>query len=130
MKPTIVLGYDDRGAARRALDRALEEAKTSGAQLVVVSDVELPLDPQAPRNFGTLDDGPAPIIPPVVPEELERVIAHGRDQVAAAGSRPTSSGRPAIPPTSFSTWRASARRRSSWSAPTTTASWRGWPEPT
>jgi nucleotide-binding universal stress UspA family protein len=130
MKPTIVLGYDDRAAASRALDRALEEAKTSGAQLVVVSVVELPLDPHAPRNFGTLDDGPAPIIPPVAPEELERIIAHARDQVAAAGSRPTSSGRPAIPPTSFSTWRASARRRSSWSAPTTTASWRGWPEPT
>jgi nucleotide-binding universal stress UspA family protein len=85
MKPTIVVGYDDEGAARRALDRALEEAKASGAQLVVVSVVELPLDPEGPQNFGTLDDSPARMIPLVVPEELEPVIAHARARVAAEG---------------------------------------------
>jgi nucleotide-binding universal stress UspA family protein len=83
MKPTIVVGYDDGAAAGRALEHALEEAKTSGAQLVVVSVVQLPLDPAGPRNFGTLDDSPARTIPPVVPEELERVIAHARERVAA-----------------------------------------------
>lgn len=85
MNPTIVVGYDDKDAARRALDRALEEAKASGAQLVVVSVVELPLDPEGPQNFGTLDDSPARMIPLVVPEELEPVLAHAREQVAAAG---------------------------------------------
>ena len=78
IKPTIVVGYDDQDAARRALDRALEEAKASGAQLVVVSVVELPLDPEGPQNFGTLDDSPARMIPLVVPEELEPVLARDR----------------------------------------------------
>ena len=85
MKPTIVVGYDDHDAAKRALDRALEEAKASGAQLVVVSVVELPLDPEGPQNFGTLDDSPARMIPLVVPEELEPVLAHARERVAAEG---------------------------------------------
>ena len=67
MKPTIVVGYDDEGAARRALDRALEEAKASGARLVVVSVVELPLDPEGPQK------------------ELEPVLAHARQRVAAEG---------------------------------------------
>jgi nucleotide-binding universal stress UspA family protein len=81
----IVVGYDDEGAAKRALERALEEAKSSGTGLVVVSVVELPLDPEGPQNFGTLDDSPARMIPLVVPEELEPVLAHARERVAAEG---------------------------------------------
>jgi nucleotide-binding universal stress UspA family protein len=85
MKPTIVVGYDDEDAAKRALDRALEEANASRAELVVVTVVELPLDPEGPQSFGTLDDSPARMIPLVVPEELEPVLAHARERVAAAG---------------------------------------------
>jgi nucleotide-binding universal stress UspA family protein len=81
----IVVGYDDEGAAKRALDRALDEAKANGAQVVVVAVVELPLDPEGPQNFGTLDDSPARMIPLVVPEELEPVLAHARERVAAEG---------------------------------------------
>ena len=82
---TIVVGYDDEDAAKRALERALQEAKGSRAKLVVVSVVELPLDPEGPRNFGTLDDGPARAIPRVVPDDLEPVLAHARARVAAEG---------------------------------------------
>jgi nucleotide-binding universal stress UspA family protein len=82
---TIVVGYDDEDAAKRALDRALEEAKESGAKLVVVSVAELPLDPEGPQNFGTLDDSPARMIPLVAPEALEPVLAHARERVASAG---------------------------------------------
>ena len=53
MAPTqpgpIVVGYDDEDAAKRALDRALDEAKASGTSLVVVTVVEFPLDPEGPR---------------------------------------------------------------------------------
>ena len=89
MAPTqpgpIVVGYDDEDAAKRALDRALDEAKTSGTSLVVVTVVEFPLDPEGPQNFGTLDDSPARMIPLVVPDELEPVLAHARERVAAEG---------------------------------------------
>jgi nucleotide-binding universal stress UspA family protein len=82
---TIVVGYDDKDAAKRALDRALEEVRASGDRVVVVTVLELPLDPAAPRNFGTFGDGPPGTIPHGVPEELEPVLAHARDRVAAAG---------------------------------------------
>jgi nucleotide-binding universal stress UspA family protein len=84
---TIVVGYDDEEAAKRALDRALEEAKAAGAQVVVVTVLELPLDPTGPRNFGTLDDGPPGSIPHAVPDELEPVLRHARDRVEAEGVR-------------------------------------------
>jgi nucleotide-binding universal stress UspA family protein len=82
---TIVVGYDDADAAKRALDRAIEEAQAKNAKLVVVTVLELPLDPEGPQNFGTLDDSPARMIPLVVPDELEPVLAHARDRVAGAG---------------------------------------------
>jgi nucleotide-binding universal stress UspA family protein len=84
---TVVVGYDDQDAAKRALDRALEEAKASRADLVVVSVMELPLDPTGPRNFGTLGDGPPGTIPLDVPDVLAPAVAHARDRVAAEGLR-------------------------------------------
>src|SRR5688500_3256775 len=79
----IVVGYDDEEPAKGALDRALDEAKARGTSLVVVAVVELPLDPDAPPNVGTLGDRPARMIPLVVPDELEPVLAHARERVAA-----------------------------------------------
>ena len=38
--------------------RAIEEARDSGRQLVVVAVLEMPLNPEGPQNFGTLDDSP------------------------------------------------------------------------
>jgi nucleotide-binding universal stress UspA family protein len=84
---TIVVGYDDGAPAQHALERALEEAKERNAHLVVVSVLELPLDPSAPRNFGTLGDGPAARMPAGLPPELEPVVAHAHERVAAAGLR-------------------------------------------
>lgn len=82
----IVVGYDDKEPAKRALERALADAKETRARLVVVTVLELPLDPEGPQNFGTLDDSPARMIPLVLPPELEPVVAHARERVAAEGA--------------------------------------------
>lgn len=82
-----MVGYDDKEPAKRALERAIEEAKSSGGRLVVVSIVEMPLDPEGPQNFGTLDDSPARMIPLVVPPELESVQAHAEERIVSAGLR-------------------------------------------
>lgn len=87
MARTIVVGYDDKGAARRALDYAVEEAKTSRARLVVLAVAEMPLNPQGLQTFGTLDDSPAPTIPIEPPPELEAALEHARGIVEAAGVR-------------------------------------------
>jgi nucleotide-binding universal stress UspA family protein len=82
---TIVVGYDGHEAAGRALDRALEEARARQAHLVVVAVAEMPLNPEGPQNFGTLDDSPARMIPLVEPPELEPVFQAARERAAAAG---------------------------------------------
>ena len=85
MARPIVVGYDDKEPAKRALERAIDEAKRAGAPLIVVSVLEMPLDPEGPQNFGTLDDSPARMIPLVVPPELEPVLAHARERAEAEG---------------------------------------------
>jgi nucleotide-binding universal stress UspA family protein len=52
----ILVGYDGTASGRRALERAIEEARTSKAHVTVLSVVDLPLNPDEPRFFGTLDD--------------------------------------------------------------------------
>jgi nucleotide-binding universal stress UspA family protein len=81
---TIVLGYDDKDPAKRALERAVEEAKARRGRLVVVAVEEFPLDPAGPRNFGTFDDGPVSLEPVEAPE-LEPVFAHARERLEAGG---------------------------------------------
>jgi nucleotide-binding universal stress UspA family protein len=94
MRETIIVGYEDKEPARRALDRALDEAKSRRATLVVVSVMDLPLDPTAPRNYGTLDDGPfaraldqPPELAGALAEARARVEEHGiqADYLWAAG---------------------------------------------
>jgi nucleotide-binding universal stress UspA family protein len=85
MQGTIVVGYDDTDAAQRALERGIEEAKSSGGELAVVSVVDLPLNPEGPQSFGALDDSPARMIPLVVPPELEPLQARAENRMAAAG---------------------------------------------
>ena len=85
MSTTIVVGYDGEDAAARALDRAIEEARAGGDELVVVSVAEMPFNPEGPQNFGTLDDTPARMIPLVEPEELEPVREQARAKIEAAG---------------------------------------------
>lgn len=85
MRATVLVGYDDKAPAQRALERAIAEATAARGGLVVVSVFELPLDPEAPRYFGTLDDGPAAQVSPELPPELEPVLAHAHQRIAEAG---------------------------------------------
>src|SRR5262245_23945537 len=87
MAERIVVGYDDKEPAKRALERAIDEAKARKAEIVVVSVVEMPLNPEGPQNFGSLDDTPARMIPLVLPADLEPVIAHARERIEAEGVR-------------------------------------------
>jgi nucleotide-binding universal stress UspA family protein len=82
---TIVVGYDGADSAKKALDRAIQEAQSDRAQLLVVAVAEMPLNPEGPQNFGTLDDTPALMIPLVEPSELEPVLAEARERIEAAG---------------------------------------------
>ena len=82
----ILVGYDGSEGGRRALDRAVDEARESRAHVTVISVANVPLDPNVPRYFGTLDDisdrEGAQLSPP--PD----VVAHlteARDRLARAG---------------------------------------------
>jgi nucleotide-binding universal stress UspA family protein len=81
---TIVVGYDSGEPASRALDRAIEEARSSGAHLVVVAVAEMPLNPEGPQSFGTLDDTPARMIL-VEPAEVEGALAEARERIEPEG---------------------------------------------
>jgi nucleotide-binding universal stress UspA family protein len=77
---TILVGFDDSDAARRALDRAVEEARGSDARVVVLSVAEMSLDPQVPRFYGTLNDiadweGQPLDAPPELVDQLARARA-------------------------------------------------------
>jgi nucleotide-binding universal stress UspA family protein len=85
MTSTIVVGYDGAESATKALDRAIQEAQSNRAHLLVVAVAEMPLNPEGPQNFGTLDDTPAQMIPLVEPAELEPVLAKARDRIESAG---------------------------------------------
>ena len=81
----ILVGYDGSEGGRRALERAVSEARGSHMSITVLSVVNMPLDVDVPR-IGTLDDisarEGAPLAPP--PD----VVAHlneARGLLAAAG---------------------------------------------
>jgi nucleotide-binding universal stress UspA family protein len=82
----ILIAYDGSEGARRALDRGIAEARERHARLTVLSVERTVLDPNVPRNFGTLDDiadwEGQPIAPP---PELVGLLAQARDKVEAAG---------------------------------------------
>ncbi len=72
----ILVGYDGSEGGRRALDRAIAKAHESKAHITVISVENMPLDPEAPRNFGTLGDisageGAAFAAPPDVVQHLQ-----------------------------------------------------------
>ena len=52
---TIVVGYDGADGSDRILDRAIAEAQRDGGLVVVVAVLEMPLNPEGPQNFGSLD---------------------------------------------------------------------------
>lgn len=69
----------------RALDRALDEAQSRHARLVVVAVLEMPLDPRGLQTFGTLDDSPAPRMPLTAPPEIEAVFDSARARIDGTG---------------------------------------------
>jgi len=85
MAGTIVVGYDGHDSAQRALDRAIEEARSSSSKLVVVAVEEMPLDPEGLQNYGTLDDSPPRSLPVVAPPELQATLDQARERIEPAG---------------------------------------------
>ena len=84
MAGTILIGFDDSDGASRALDRAIEESKTSGDRLVVLAVFETMFDPEGPQSFGSLTSE-AQMMPLVEPPELEPILAKARTRAEAAG---------------------------------------------
>ena len=80
----VVVGYDAKEPAQRALARAIEEATSRNVPLVVVSIEEMPLDPEGPQNFGSINE-PLRSIPLEAPDEVQEVFAKARVAVEAAG---------------------------------------------
>ena len=82
----ILVAYDGSTSSRRALDRAIEEARGSHAHITVVDVAEMPLNPDEPRYYGTLDDFAGnegdPLAPP--PDVVDH-LTEARDQLASAG---------------------------------------------
>jgi nucleotide-binding universal stress UspA family protein len=84
----ILVGYDGSQGAKRALDRAIAEARTTHSHITVVSVENLPLNPEDPRNYGTLDDlspGEGGRLSP--PPDVVAHLEEARDILAAAGLR-------------------------------------------
>jgi len=85
----ILVGYDGSDGGRRALERAVSEARDSHARITVLSVEDMPLDLDVPRNFGTLDDISARETGVLAPPP--DVVAHlneARELLAAAGVDP------------------------------------------
>lgn len=81
----ILVAYDDSEGARRALEEAITEAHAKRSQITVLAVAEMPLDPQAPRAYGSAGDiaaweGKALHAPPEVIESL----GAARDRLVAA----------------------------------------------
>jgi nucleotide-binding universal stress UspA family protein len=82
----ILVGYDGTEAGRRALDRAVEEARDSHEHITVLSVVNMPLDPEVPRFFGTLDDiAPGEGRALSAPPDTVAHLTEARNILAAAG---------------------------------------------
>lgn len=85
----ILVGYDGSAGGRRALTRAIAEARESHGRLTVVSIFDVPLEPDGPRNFGTLDDiSDREQAPLSAPPEVVAQLTDARDQLSAAGLKP------------------------------------------
>lgn len=82
----ILVGYDGSDGAKRALDRAVVEARDRHMRTAVVSVASMPLDLDAPRYDGTLDDiSPDEGRPLSPPPEIVAHLEEAREILAAAG---------------------------------------------
>jgi nucleotide-binding universal stress UspA family protein len=84
----ILVGYDGSAGGRRALTRAIADAQESHAHITVLSVFNVPLEPDAPRNFGTLDDiSDNEGARLSAPQDVVAQLTDARDQLAKAGLR-------------------------------------------
>jgi nucleotide-binding universal stress UspA family protein len=82
----ILVGFDGSDGGRRALDRAIAESHNSRAHITVLSVANVPLDPDAPRYFGTLDDiSDREGVPLAPPPDVVAHLTEARDRFAAQG---------------------------------------------
>jgi nucleotide-binding universal stress UspA family protein len=82
----ILVGYDASDGGRRALDRAISEARESRARITVLSVANVPLGLDVPRNFGTLDDiSPREGAELAAPPDVVAHLADARERLLAAG---------------------------------------------
>ena len=84
---TILVGFDDSDASREALDLAARESIAAHGEQVVLAVLELPVDPVAPRAFGTAGDGEPLRGPFPEPPEITRVLAAARAALEGGGAR-------------------------------------------
>lgn len=80
------MGFDGTEGGRRALDRAIAETRDSRAHVTVLSVANVPLDPESPRYFGTLDDisdREGAVLAP--PPDVVAHLTEARDRLEAAG---------------------------------------------
>jgi nucleotide-binding universal stress UspA family protein len=82
----ILVGFDGSDGGRRALDRAIEEAEASTVHLTVISVENMPLDPEAPRHFGTLGDISASEGAPLAaPPDVVQHLQEANERLSKAG---------------------------------------------
>lgn len=99
MSRTVLVGFDDSPAAIRALDRAAQEARSAKSELIVLAVLELPVDPTAPRAYGTWGDG-APLTGPFPePPEIAAILDDARTRLDGTGTRATYLWAPGDPAT-------------------------------
>jgi nucleotide-binding universal stress UspA family protein len=81
---TIVVGYDGKEPAKRALDQALAEAGPVGGQVVIVTVEAMPIDPYGPQEYDMLSDGPGLASPLVEPPHLKPIIDEAMQRAESA----------------------------------------------
>jgi len=87
MAKKVLLGYDDSEPSQRALARAVEEAQPDRGEVIVLVVFEMPLDPNAPRAYGTAGDGPPDYGPYVEPPEVMAIMAAAQHRLDEAGAK-------------------------------------------
>jgi len=85
----ILVAFDDTEHSRAALDLAARTAHERRAHLTVLSVLDLPLDPNAPRAYGTAGDGPAAHGPYAIPDRIAEVLAEARRRLTPLGATAT-----------------------------------------
>ena len=87
MAHTVLVGFDDSPASRRALDLARDATRREHGRLIVLAVLELPVDPTGPRAFGTMGDGPPAAGPFREPPEITSVLDAARTRLEGSGAR-------------------------------------------